>query len=588
MNLVIIYAICRKYPRKETKTAAIMYVKTKNGKAGKDMKFKKNIARILSSAMAISALSGSAMITNAEEKVTLTIGIVQNTMTTDYDDNYMTKLIEEKTGYDIEFFFFPSDGTEAKQKFSMMAASGEKLPDILIMGMSDTEIYNYGSGGYFIPLNDYMENNADQWNEMMDNWATPEQKERILRDAHSFDGNIYAFPRFYCDPCDASALYMSVNKQWLDNLGLEVPTTTDELYTVLKAFKEQDANGNGDPNDEIPMIGHTGWMGNAVTYLMNSFLYYAYDGSFGNQYNLEDGQIYAPYVTEEFHDGLRYVRKLVEEGLLSDLSFSQGDAELKSIIQAPNDQDSIVGVLVGHPSPMFGAGIERVKEYVGIPSLAGPNGVEYAPFGYQNGSYNTYITCDCENPDAAFDFLDAMQDMDLSISMRFGEKDVNWRYVEEGESRYSGIGEEYKAVFDQNFNPDEPVPWTTENNIIWHDQALISIPPLLMGGLLKVPYPDPLHDYKLTDLCFNVFPERYNLHPDWAPVTIKFNEEETDAMNDTRTTIDSYVGESITRFALGELDVEADWDAYLAELDAMNLSGYLEVCQTAYERGLSQ
>lgn len=48
---------------------------------------------------------------------------------------------------------------------------------------------------------------------------------------------------------------MSINKQWLDNLKLEVPATTDELYTVLKAFKEQDANGNGDSKDEIPMMG---------------------------------------------------------------------------------------------------------------------------------------------------------------------------------------------------------------------------------------------------------------------------------------------------------------------------------------------
>ena len=34
-----------------------------------------------------------------------------------------------------------------------------------------------------------------------------------------------------------------------------VPQTTDELFDVLTAFKEQDANGNGDPNDEIPLAG---------------------------------------------------------------------------------------------------------------------------------------------------------------------------------------------------------------------------------------------------------------------------------------------------------------------------------------------
>lgn len=577
------------------------------------MRLKKALSLVLSSAILIAALTGcgsaddtsstptsnateSSSITSSSstdssdtatgEGTTLTIGLVQNTLTTDYEDNYLTNLIEESTGVNLEFFFFPSDSTEAKQKFSMMVAGGEKLPDIVCLSLSDIERYNYGSGGYFIPLNDYMENDAENWNIMMDTWATPEQKANLLRDAYSFDGNMYVFPTFYCDPADAVALYMSINQTWLDNLGLEVPTTTDELYNVLKAFKEQDANGNGDPNDEIPMMGHTGWQGDVSTFLMNSFTYFAFSSDFGYQLTAEDGQLSAPFVTDEFREGLRFIHKLVEEGLLSDLSFSQTDAELKSIMQAPDDQDSLVGVVVGHPSPIFGSGVARVKDYIGIPSLEGPNGVEYAPFNYQGGSNSIFITCDCENPDEAFRFLDAMQDTELSLSMRFGEKDVHWRYAE-GESRYSGIGEEYTAVYEQGFNPDEIVPWTTENNIIWHDNTLNSLPPLLMGGNLNVPDSDELQEYKLGELCYNTFPARYNLHPEEMPIKVIFNEEETNRINDIQTSIQTYVDESITRFALGDMDIESGWDAYLAELDAMGLSEYLETSQTAYDRGNS-
>lgn len=577
------------------------------------MRLKKALSLVLSSAILIAALTGcgsaddtsstptsnateSSSITSSSstdssdtatgEGTTLTIGLVQNTLTTDYEDNYLTNLIEESTGVNLEFFFFPSDSTEAKQKFSMMVAGGEELPDIVCLSLSDIERYNYGSGGYFIPLNDYMENDAENWNIMMDTWATPEQKANLLRDAYSFDGNMYVFPTFYCDPADAVALYMSINQTWLDNLGLEVPTTTDELYNVLKAFKEQDANGNGDPNDEIPMMGHTGWQGDVSTFLMNSFTYYAFNGDFGYQLTAENGQLSAPFVTDEFREGLRFIRKLVEEGLLSDLSFSQTDAELKSIMQAPDDQDSLVGVMVGHPSAIFGSGVARVKDYIGIPSLEGPDGVEYAPFNYQGGSNSIFITCDCENPDEAFRFLDAMQDTELSLSMRFGEKDVHWRYAE-GESRYSGIGEEYTAVYEQGFNPDEVVPWTTENNIIWHDNTLNSLPPLLMGGNLNVPYTDELQEYKLGELCYNTFPARYNLHPEEMPIKVIFNEEETNRINDIQTSIQTYVDESITRFALGDMDIESGWDAYLAELDAMGLSEYLETSQTAYDRGNS-
>lgn len=205
------------------------------------------------------------------EDVTLTIGLSPSPLTTDYEDNYLTQLVEEKTGVKLDFVFLPTDGTEAKQKLSLMVAGGETLPDILCIGLSDSERFTYGSQGYFLPLNDYLENDAYYWNESMDKWATPKQKEDVLKYGTSPDGNIYAYPQFYCDPADASSLYMSINKVWLDNLGLEVPTTTDELYTVLKAFKEQDANGNGDPNDEIPLIGHTGGMGNVNLFLMNAF-----------------------------------------------------------------------------------------------------------------------------------------------------------------------------------------------------------------------------------------------------------------------------------------------------------------------------
>lgn len=555
------------------------------------MKNKRYIARALGLMMFVVSTCGSIgsiseasndSVSEMDEKTTLTIGLSPNALTTDYYDNYVTKLMEEATGVNLEFYYFPSELSEAKQKFSMMVASGEKLPDIVVLNLSEVETYNYGSSGYFIPLNNYMENDAVNWNATMDAYAMPGQKESVLKYAYSFDKNIYAYPQFYCDPTDACSLYMSINKTWLDNLGLEVPTTTDELYTVLKAFKEQDANGNGDPNDEIPMIGHTGWMGNVATFLLNSYTYYAYEGNFGYQLNVEDGKLSAPFVTEEFREGMSYIRKLVEEGLLSDLSFSQTDSELNSLMQAPDDQDSTVGVVIGHPYPTFGTGVKRVKEYVGIPSLEGPNGVEWSPFGFQSGTYNTYITCDCENPDVAFQFIDTMADKDMSMSLRFGEQGVNWEYVDEGESMYGVINEEFVATYTDDISPE--AVWTTENNIIWHDNSFVMLPTKLMAGNLAVEYEDELMGYKMNNLIYGIISQRYDQHPEEMPMKIVYDAEEVDQINDIENSIRTYVDESIVRFALGDLNIESDWDSYLAELDAMGLTEYMEVSQVAYDR----
>ena len=67
------------------------------------------------------------------------------------------------------------------------------------------------------------------------------------------DGHIYGLPKLKVDMTDRLTRSF-INKQWLDNLGLSMPTSIDEYYDVLVAFKEQDANGNGDPDDEIPLL----------------------------------------------------------------------------------------------------------------------------------------------------------------------------------------------------------------------------------------------------------------------------------------------------------------------------------------------
>lgn len=529
-------------------------------------------------------LSEKGVLPLTTEDVTLTIGICANALTTDYENNYLTQYLEEKTGVKLDFFLFPSDSTEAKQKLSLMVAGGEKLPDIIYLSLSDAERFNYGRDGYFIALNDYLENDTYYWSLALDQWASAKQKEDAIKYAKSPDGNIYAYPEYYCDPADASALYMSVNKTWLDRLGLEVPTTTEELYNVLKAFKEQDANGNGDPNDEIPLIGHSKWMGDVNTYLMNAFIYDAFSSDFGYQLTSENGQLSAPFIQEAWREGLKYINKLVSEGLLSTVSYSQTDADLKAIMQLPADQISTVGVMVGHPSPIFGSENTHVLEYVGIPSLTGPEGVNYAPFATQLATYKAFITADCACPELAFRFLDACAETTTSLTIRFGEQDKNWAYTTEGVSRYSPIGDEFKVVYEQYSTTDNPAPWTTENNVIWHEHCFQMLPPYLYGSSAFTPYDSQYQEYKLGELCYNTFPARYNLHPEEMPIKILFNEDETDRINDIQNSIQTYVNEATVRFALGQLDVDKDWGAYLNELNAMGLDEYMAISQAAYDR----
>lgn len=521
------------------------------------------------------------------EPVTLTIGIQQHPLTTDYEDNYFTNLVEDVTGVNLDFELFPSEGEEAKQKFTLMTSANQALPDILCLGFSDIERATYGSSGVFIPLNDYFENDAYFFNETLGKWASAEEKENVIKYGTSPDGNIYGYPTYSIDPGDSSALGCWINNQWLDNLGMDIPTTTEELYDVLKAFKESDANDNGNASDEIPLIGHKEWMGNVDLYLMNSFIYDAFAGTWGYQLNAENGKLYAPFVTDEWREGIRYIHKLAEEELLSPLSFSQTQNELRAILSDSDDKDSIIGAFVGHPSPLFGTdGVERVKEYTPMPAMAGPDGVNWTPNSGWFASYGTQITSSCENPDLAFRVMDAISKEDISISHRYGEEGVDWIYTDQGEPNH--VLEGYEAIYKQTYTSDRPARWQSENDTIWHSTPMAQLPPKLHGGLVRSDYPNEYREYQMRDLWYESVPLRYDNYPDELVARLIFTQEEVDAISEIQTSIYSYVDESRTRFILGDMNIETDWDSYISTLESMGLGELIEVSQTCYERMMSQ
>ena len=120
-------------------------------------------------------------------------------------------------------------------------------------------------------------------------------------------GAYYGMPRVNdCETTDQLQSMMHINKTWLDKLGLETPTTIDELRTVLQAFKTQDPNGNGQP-DEVPMLGKEG----IINYITNAFVLYHQ-----NQFNVTNGKVWDPVTTKEYREALIYANQLVKDDLL--------------------------------------------------------------------------------------------------------------------------------------------------------------------------------------------------------------------------------------------------------------------------------
>ena len=147
--------------------------------------------------------------------------------------------LKKQTNVDVELRLFPYE--TATERLNLDLNSGDYADVIAGWTLSDNLILNYGvNQGVFVPLEEYFEKSCPKITEILNLKGVREKMTAP-------DGHIYSIPYVVEDDLVGYTPY--INGQWLENLGLEMPTTTDEFEAVLQAFKDQDANGNGDTTD---------------------------------------------------------------------------------------------------------------------------------------------------------------------------------------------------------------------------------------------------------------------------------------------------------------------------------------------------
>ena len=197
--------------------------------------------------------------------MTLSVFVAPAPFIGDFNTNKATLYWEEMTGVHIDWIQVPAQDKE--QKLSLMLSSGSDLPDVISTSLSFEQVILYGAQGLFIPLNDLIE----EYGHGIHKVSKLEPNARNVITAP--DGNIYALPYYNdCYHC-RYAQRAWINVDWLQRLGLEMPETTEELVDVLRAFKENDANGNG-KDDEIPLLSQANsWHSDSTAFLMNPFAF---------------------------------------------------------------------------------------------------------------------------------------------------------------------------------------------------------------------------------------------------------------------------------------------------------------------------
>lgn len=207
---------------------------------------RKGIAALLALSMVLAAGgTGGMKVSAAEDTVTFKIAVLLNPLNKDEDFNNQEayKKAEEATGVHIEWI--PLSAAEAGDKTNIMLASD--LPDAFLGLIGEGQIANNMDSFLDLTQDDLLKTNAphvvsdyEKLSNGLDIVTWPDGSIRSL-----LTGTQTSFEN------DAEGI-MFINKEWLDNVGMEAPTNIDEFYEVMKAFRDQDANGNGDASDEIP------------------------------------------------------------------------------------------------------------------------------------------------------------------------------------------------------------------------------------------------------------------------------------------------------------------------------------------------
>ncbi|HIS57014.1 MAG TPA: extracellular solute-binding protein [Candidatus Fimimorpha excrementavium] len=516
------------------------------------------------------------------ERETLVVGIQTNTYITDYDNNYMTNVIEEELNVELEFYQLPSNAADLQTKLSLMATSGDdNMPDVFMLNagtLTQEQILDYGTRGFFIPLNSYMEDSDSNYAQLPE-----EDRQRMDTAMTCADGNRYGLPNYGLSPWDDSPNRMFINGAWLDKLGLEVPETTDELYEVLKAFKENDPNGNG-LQDELGVYGFTGggYGQDIIDSLMNAFVFYN-GGVQNNGLALDEtGEtVIAPFTTEEWREGLRYMNKLYTEGLLASSTFTDNDTAFKATL---NSETNVVGLTsAGSTSNWTDADNNaNFLEMDLIAPLTGPEGVCYTPYRNYAPGASFFITSTCENPELAFRLGDWFMDADNFRIARWGEEGVDWttdpEVCAENTNGYveAGMVDGVTLVYLTNI-------WSEPSNKYWHNANPGYTPWEDSLGLASglAPYDATSKNMMLNAKHIDWYLDK---HPEYVLPQLQYTSEEASQCTETMMSVADLVEQAKAEFITGTRDLDSGWDAYLEELESVGLSSWLEIAQTAYER----
>lgn len=467
-----------------------------------------------------------------------------------YNEVEFFKELEKRTG--IHFEFQHATGTAVDEQFNLLLASGD-LPDIVMYKwlMSSVGVDSVVNDGVILRLNDYINKYAPNYKKILE--ENPQAKNEI----QLIDGSIPIFGVMQLEPVLGANTGFMIRQDWLDRLGLDMPKTIDDWYTVLKAFKEQDANGNGDPNDEIPFIcgadSSTGFGNFLGAYGIGS------DGLY-----VKDGKIkYAP-LEPEYKDYIKTMAKWYKEGLI--------DNEYLTVGMSNKMVSNTAGAAFGAISGNLGKWTEQAKEtvpefnLVGAPWLVAEDGNSYctrSDYVRKITDSGMAISSNCKNVKEAVKWIDYLYSDEGTRLVQFGIEGESYEMVD-------GV----PTFTDKVLKNSEG--WTVDQAVARYAFPHIVFPKL--GSADAYNQIQLASQVQKTAAATWMDSDTSLLYAD-----LSMTQEESAEVASAMVQIKTFKDEMFTKLIIGSESFD-NYDEIVENIKAMGIEKILKISQTAYER----
>ncbi|MXU65117.1 type 2 periplasmic-binding domain-containing protein [Oceanomicrobium pacificus] len=439
------------------------------------------------------------------------------------------------------------ENTGKTEALNLMLATGN-IPDIVGSSRLKDFVNQYGPEGAFVPLNDLIEEHAPNLK------AYFAERPEIAAAISAADGNMYYIP--YLPDGKYGRAYF-IRYDWLEKLGLEVPETVEEVEEVLRAFKTQDPNGNG-MQDEVPFFARqwpelirlvTLWDGRSS----GSDTYH--------DFYVDNGELKHPYAGEGYRDGISNLARWYAEGLVDAEVFTRGSSAREYLLSEDlggmtHDwfastsgynrlSESIEGFEFKAFAPPASVSGKRIEEHRRIP---------IKPDGWAIGGMN-------EHPVETIKYFDFWFTEEGRRLANFGVEGQQYEMVD-GKPKFT----------DAVLNSDQPV-----NNQLYGVGAQLQA----RGYFQDYAYEEQWsNEFALEGIA--LYDQGDYLIDQFLGVA--FDAEEQKVYDRYWPTIRDYMLERQQGWILGNGDVMAEWDDYLATLDDMGYQDVLKVMNSAYKR----